>query len=448
MEKPIRHRLLERQLKKARSKDPGAALDLDLLLDFVSRAYTEQDNTVRLNDRAATLMSSELVELNEKLRRESELRARSSEAQLKTVLDNAAEAIISLDSNTTIVAPNRAAERIFGYRSADIVGKPISALFEEWTPQLAETQQQFIEWSIAENAPYVNEVRCRRQSGEVFPAELSFSRITIESDVLLISFWRDISERKVAQAELITAAEEAQAANLSKSTFLANMSHELRTPLNAIIGFTDLLIHEIHGPLGTPKYGEYIKDISESGAHLLQLVNDILDLSRIESGRYDLVLEPLSMSDVASSVTRQLSPLAQQGQLDFIDTVGTDLPFIIADRRALRQVLYNLLSNAIKFTPPGGRVSLSASRLSAGVEVVVEDTGIGMPKEALPRLGNPFEQVASSYARAHGGAGLGLAITKKLIGLQNGTMTFDSELGVGSIFKVYFPSANILAKTG
>jgi len=189
MGKPAHHRLLERQLKKARGKYPATALDLDLLLNLVSQAYYEQDNTVRLNDRAAKLMSSELVDLNDKLRRESELRARNSEAQLKTVLDNAAEAIISLDSDKIIVAPNRAAERIFGYRSADIVGKPVSVLFEEWTPQLAKSQRQFIEWSVAENVPYVNEVRCRRMSGEVFPAELSFSRIAIENDVLLVSFF-------------------------------------------------------------------------------------------------------------------------------------------------------------------------------------------------------------------------------------------------------------------
>jgi len=131
-----------------------------------------------------------------------------------------------------------------------------------------------------------------------------------------------------------------------------------------------------------------------------------------------------------------------------VDSIGGDLPPIAADRRAFRQVLYNLLSNAIKFTPPGGRVSLSAMRVPMGVEVVVEDTGIGMPKEALPRLGNPFEQVSNSYSRAHGGAGLGLAITKKLVGLQHGTMTFDSELGIGSIFKVDFPCASLLAKTG
>ena len=400
MAQPPRHRLLERQLKKARGKGPDATLDLDLLLDFVSQAYAEQDNTLRLNDRAAKLMSSELVALNEKLRRESELRARTSEALLKTVLDNAAEAIITVNSDKAIVSPNRAAEAIFGYRSEDIVGKPFAVLFDDWTLELAASQQECIARALKESIPHVNEVRCRRSSGEVFPAELSFSRIPIENDVLLISFWRDISERKAAQAELITVAEEAQAASLSKSNFLANMSHELRTPLNAIIGFADLLRNEIHGPLQPTKYREYIRDISESGAHLLHLVNDILDLSRIESGRYELVLEAIKMSDVTSSVVRQLSPLAQQGGIDLVDAIGGDLPLIAADRRALRQVLYNLLSNAIKFTPSGGRVSLSASPIARGVEVVVADTGIGMPKEALTRLGNPFEQVANSYARA------------------------------------------------
>ena len=439
MERGQRHRLLERQLKKARGKGPDAAFDLNLLLDLVSDAYSEQDNSARVNDRAAKLMSSELVELNEKLRRESDLRARASEALLKTVLDNATEAIISLNGDKTIVSLNRAAEQIFGYRSTDIVGKPISVLFSEWTE---ERQRQFADQAFMEG---LNEVQCRRRCGDNFPAELSFSRILIENDVVLISFWRDISERKAAQAELITAAEEAQAASLSKSHFLANMSHELRTPLNAIIGFADLLRQEIHGPLQPCKYQEYVKDISDSGFHLLQLVNDILDLSRIESGRYDLELEPIRIGDVIDSVARQFTVLLQQGEIDFVCHVADDLPIIAADRRALRQVLYNLLSNAVKFTPPGGRVSLSASQIDTGVEVVIEDTGIGIPKDALPRLGNPFEQVANSYSRAYGGAGLGLAITKRLVGLQKGTLTLSSELGVGSVFRVSFPLARTLA---
>jgi PAS domain S-box-containing protein len=446
MERGPRHRLLERQLKKARGKDPDAALNLDVLLDLVSEAYFEQDNVVRVNDRAAKLMSSELVELNEKLRRESDLRARASEALLTTVLDNAAEAIISLNGDKTIVSLNRAAEKIFGYRSADIVGRSIFVLFADSTPERAAPQQQFVDRAFRESVPSVNEVQCRRSSGEEFPAELSFSRIPIENDMVLISFWRDISERKAAQAELVTVAEEAQAASLSKSNFLANMSHELRTPLNAIIGFADILKQEIYGPIGPPKYREYVRDIGESGFHLLQLVNDILDLSRIESGRYDLVLEPIKIMDVTASVARQFSVLLQNGRIDFVCAVSDALPCITADHRALRQVLYNLLSNAVKFTPPGGRVSLSASRTAAGVEVVIEDTGIGIPKEILPRLGNPFEQVANSYSRTHGGAGLGLAITKRLVGLQKGTMTFDSELGVGSVFRVTFPSALVLAK--
>lgn len=439
MERKQRHRLLERQLKKAQGKNPGDGIDLDALLDLVSDAYAEQDNTARVNDRAAKLMSSELVDLNDKLRHEADLRARASEALLKTVLDNATEAIISLNGDKTIVSLNRAAEEIFGYRSTDIVGKPISVLFAEWTE---ERQRQFIREVFTGSS---TEVLCRRSSGDSFAAELSFSQIPIENDLVLISFWRDISERKEAQAKLVAVAAEAQAASLSKSHFLANMSHELRTPLNAIIGFTDILRDEIHGPLQPAKYQEYVKDIGESAFHLLALVNDILDLSRIESGRYDLVLEPIKLTDVTSSIVRQFAIIVQQAEIEFVCKVRDDLPLIVADRRALRQVLYNLISNAIKFTPPGGRVSLIASQVDSDIEVAVEDTGIGIPKEALPRLCNPFEQVANSYSRQHGCAGLGLAITKKLVGLQKGTLTLSSELGVGSVFRVRLPGAPILA---
>jgi len=442
MTEASRHRLLERQLKKAAG--PDGAVDVDRLLELVSKAYDEYDNTLRLNDRAARLMSGELSELNDKLRQESEARAKISEALLQTVLDNADEAIISLGSDHMVLSANRVAEQTFGYRPGEMIGKPLSVLFE--CPDEAEDHQRFSDKGPQARALHVNEVQCRRSTGEAFPAELSFSRIPIENDVRLISFWRDISSRKAAQAELISAAEEAQAASLSKSNFLANMSHELRTPLNAIIGFSDLLLSELHGPALEVRHKEYIKDIADSGAHLLQLVNDILDLSRIESGRYDLVLEPIHLIDVTASVIRQLGPMSRKGQLELLDTISGAL-WLMADRRALRQVLYNLLSNAIKFTRPGGRVSLSATRVDEGVEIAVEDNGIGMPRDALPRLGNPFEQVANSYARAHGGAGLGLAITRKLVGLQNGVLSFDSELGVGSVFRVWLPIASALART-
>jgi PAS domain S-box-containing protein len=441
MEGTAYHRLLQRQIKKARSKSPDSDIDLDVLLDLVSQAYTEHDDAMRLNDRAVTLMSGELTELHERLRRESELRARNSEAQLKAVLDNAGEAIISVSRDGIIVAPNRAAEKIFGYPSRELVGKPISVLFDQGTPE------RFVERAAQADAPHVDEARCRRRSGEVFPAEVSFSRIAFEGGVLLISFWRDISGRKAAEARLVEAAEEAQAASLSKSHFLANMSHELRTPLNAIIGFADILKDEILGPLGAPKYREYVRDIAESGAHLLQLVNDILDLSRIESGRYQLTLQPLNLGEIAVSVERQFEVLAQQKRIRFVNSIGHDLPPISGDHRALRQVLYNLVSNAIKFTREGGEVSLSAAWRRDVIELAVTDTGIGIPKEALPRLGRPFEQVETSYARTHGGTGLGLAITKKLIGLHSGSLIVESELGVGSTFTVRF-AARTLAKTG
>lgn len=443
MDQGSRHRLLERQLKKAR-RGPGQALDLDHFFELVNQAYLEQDNIARVNDRAAKLMSSELVELNEQLRRESDRRARASETVLEAVLDNATEAIIRLNGEHVIASLNRAAEQTFGYRSADLVGRPITVLFEERPRESAAPVRDVFERS----GPHVSEVQCRRGCGEVFSAELSLSRLPVENEVVLITFWRDISQRKAAQAELIKAAEEAQAANLSKSTFLANMSHELRTPLNAIIGFSDLLRQEIHGPLLPSKYQEYVRDISESGAHLLQLVNDILDLSRIESGHYDLALEPTRIVDVTSGVVRQFCLLAQKSQIEFVVAVDDDLPYIMVDHRALRQVLYNLLSNAMKFTPAGGRVVLSASRVLDGVEVMVEDTGIGIPKDALPRLGSPFEQVANSYARTHGGVGLGLAITKKLLAMQQATLTFASEVGVGSVFKVRLPLAKLLARAG
>jgi two-component system cell cycle sensor histidine kinase PleC len=234
----------------------------------------------------------------------------------------------------------------------------------------------------------------------------------------------------------------AEAANKSKSEFLANMSHELRTPLNAVNGFSEIMIAEMYGPMGDPRYKEYAQDIHNSGQHLLALINDILDMSKIEAGKMNLKFEPMSLEDVTEDAVRLVRNRAEAAGLQ----LAVDFPFlpeIEADYRALKQVLLNLLSNAIKFTPRGGRVTVRAEVRNDGlgerVRISVQDTGIGISKEDMARLAQPFEQVESQHSKTTQGTGLGLALTKALIELHEGALEMDSAPGEGTTVSVSLP---------
>jgi two-component system cell cycle sensor histidine kinase PleC len=230
----------------------------------------------------------------------------------------------------------------------------------------------------------------------------------------------------------------AEEANQAKSKFLANMSHELRTPLNAIIGFSEIMESGMFGPLGADKYHEYCVDIRESGRYLLDVINDILDMSKIEAGRIRLDTEEVALDQLLAECLRVIAGPVEDKGLTLRSEIVSGI-HLMADRRALKQITLNLLSNAVKFTPEGGRI-LVRGRLSAGgVLIAIEDTGIGIAKDALARLGRPFEQVESQLTKSHQGSGLGLAIAKSLIDLHGGTMRIRSTLGAGTIVLVRLP---------
>ncbi len=239
----------------------------------------------------------------------------------------------------------------------------------------------------------------------------------------------------------------AEAANHAKSEFLANMSHELRTPLNAINGFSEIMASEMFGPLGHPRYKEYSGDILSSGQHLLSLINDILDMSKIEAGKMQLRVEPVSIDEVVDDTLRLVRQRADKAGLKLRTHLPT-LPDVQADFRALKQVLLNLLTNAIKFTPQGGTITVSAAVTDDNVHLSVADTGIGIPEKALSRLAKPFEQVENQFSKTKEGTGLGLALTKSLIEMHNGRMEIDSEVGKGTTVHVILPITQPAAKPG
>mgnify|MGYP002381330025 CR=1 FL=1 len=230
----------------------------------------------------------------------------------------------------------------------------------------------------------------------------------------------------------------AEAANRSKSEFLANMSHELRTPLNAIIGFSEVMTSEFFGPLGSQKYAEYAADIRKSGHFLLDVINDILDMSKIEAGRTELEHCDVDLTAVVDEVMRLIGPRAAENRI----AVKLDLPKFkpfAADRRALKQVLINLMSNAVKFTPEDGSISLSAQSDEKRVRLTITDTGIGIPQRDIEKLGRPFEQVENQFTKSRGGSGLGLAISRSLIELHGGSLTIQSVVGKGTTVTVTLP---------
>ncbi len=243
---------------------------------------------------------------------------------------------------------------------------------------------------------------------------------------------RDVTERKAQEQALEDARMQAERANVAKSRYLATMSHELRTPLNAIIGFSEMLTKEDVLLMGPQRRQEYAQLIHDSGRHLLSVVNGILDMSKIESGNFEITPEPLALEHVIADARDMLALKAREAGIEVAVRLPQKLPQVVADRRALSQIMLNLLSNAIKFTDRGGRIAVRAQAQDAAIAVAVEDDGVGIGPEDLPYLGDPFFQARSSYDRRHDGTGLGLSIVKGLLALHGGRLEIESRLGQGT----------------
>lgn len=251
---------------------------------------------------------------------------------------------------------------------------------------------------------------------------------------------RQKTELSAANANYQAEKERAEAANTAKSEFLANMSHELRTPLNAILGFSEILLAEMFGPVGSPKYSEYARDIHDSGKHLLNVINDILDMSKIEAGHMRINREKVDLAPLVEETLRLTAIQAAQKNISIQKRVCDDMHMAV-DRRAMKQIMLNLLSNAVKFTGTGGRVELRTHVHEKGLMLTIADTGIGIPSTAINKIGQPFEQVQSQYAKSQGGSGLGLAISRSLIKLHGGTMKIRSCEGKGTVVALMIPHA-------
>lgn len=271
----------------------------------------------------------------------------------------------------------------------------------------------------------------------------------LSSERELMDTVRDLEKTRMEQeiqkqrlAELADSYQEqkarAEAANRSKSEFLANMSHELRTPLNAVIGFSEIMVSELLGPIGTPKYQEYAKDIHGSGQYLLDVISDILDMSKIEAGRVQIEAKPAEFGTIIDHALRIVEPRAKESKISIIRKVEPGIS-LVADERALKQVLINILTNAVKFTPENGKVTIKAKRMDSELKIAIIDTGIGIPERYIEKLGRPFEQVENQFTKSRGGSGLGLAISRSLIELHGGRIKISSVEGSGTTVAIRVP---------
>ena len=379
-------------------------------------------------------------------RKRGEDRARESEIRYRTLIDLSPDAIY-VHKEGRIVLCNEAAIRMFGAADADgLIGRHTLDLIDPDFHDLVRERQAHVA-AAGTKTVYMRQRRLRLD-GTAFWAEVTAAIVDWDGGRGGIVIVRDISSQMRAEELLRRSKEAAELANRAKTEFLANISHELRTPLNAIIGFSDVMQRELFGALGSEQYRAYARDIYQSGTHLHEVINDILDLSKIEAGKLELREEMVDVAATVRRCIRLLRPRADSGEITLEARLADPLPALHADHRKVKQILINLLSNAVKFTERGGTVAVEArTDDDGGLVLAVVDTGIGMAAEDIPVALQPFGQLDSALDRKYEGTGLGLPLTKSLVELHGGTLAIESVVGKGTRVTVRFPRDRTLVRT-
>lgn len=356
---------------------------------------------------------------------------------LTSVFDVSEVGIIVTDQNQRIVRVNDSFVRIYGWHRDDLIGQEFSQLLVPEERDLARANHDEFMNGAGRNS---GEMKMMRQDGNIANALFTTAALELSNGRRFqVTTIMDITLRKQMEITLRLAKEQADTANQAKSTFLANMSHELRTPLNAIIGFSEMMIKETFGALANEKYKEYLGDIHLSARHLLEIINEVLDMSKIEAGRAQLDEELFDVSQMVSAVTRMMASRAFSAGLKIVEDIDNDLPPLYADPRLVRQILINLVGNAVKYSNEGGTITIRAHMTKYNsLHIIVADEGIGIPKDRITEALEPFGQV-SKPSDSRGGTGLGLPLAKAMTELHNGSLSLESEFGKGTTVTVEFP---------
>ena len=372
-------------------------------------------------------------------------KAQGEKRELAAILDTATDGVATLDERGRILSLNRSAEALFGYDQREVVGDNFTLLL---APESHLTALDYLQGLKGDGvASLLNdgrEVIGRVRQGGRIPLFMTMGRVSDGEERRYSIVLRDMTSWKQAEAELVEARKAAERASAQKSDVLAKISHEIRTPLNAIIGFTEVMSEERFGPIGNERYKEYLTDIHQSGAYLISLVNDLLDLAKIEAGKMDLNFTSVSLNEVATTGVALLQPEAARQRVVLRTGLQPKLPPVVADERSIRQIVINVLSNAVKFTDAGGQVIISTALGDRGEVILrVRDTGIGMTEKELAQAMEPFRQVAAT--RRGSGTGLGLPITRALVEANKGALAITSVKNEGTLVEITFPPQRVLA---
>ncbi|SER94644.1 PAS domain-containing sensor histidine kinase [Rhizobium sp. NFR03] len=365
--------------------------------------------------------------------------------ELRSILETATDGVVVMGSDGDIRSLNRSANALFNYNDADVIGKPFATLFAH------ESQRAVMDYlaglaghGVASVLNDGREVIGREASGGFIPLFMTMGRLSSSSGYCAVI--RDITQWKRTEEELRSAKRAAETANAHKTDFLARVSHEIRTPLNAIIGFSDMMASEHFGPIGSARYIEYASDIGRSGRHVLDIVNDLLDISKIEAGEMELEFAAVEINEAVSEAVSLVQPQANAQRVIIRTSLSTSVPNVVADNRSIKQIALNILANAIRFTPAGGQIVVStAYEANGSVMLRIRDTGIGMTRTELEQAMKPFRQVTTGTRMRGEGTGLGLPLTKAMAEANRALFAINSAPNEGTLVEITFPSQRVLA---